>query len=256
MSPSACVLEPADLPPARAAQKACAGVELSVVMPVYNEEEALPAVLDEALTALDGCGLSYEILLVDDASSDGSAAILDAYRRQRPDVVRVLRHEQNQGIAAAFETLYANARGRFVFVNGSDGQCRTAECLAMLPLRDSHDVIVGRRRHKQYGLRRLLISGAFNFLPRVLFGVATHDAGSVKLVRREVLSIPYRSQGPFREAERIIRARKRGYRVGAVEVEHLPRKGGKATGARWGLVAQAVVDLARCWWAVMVRGER
>ncbi len=182
-----------------------ATVELSVVLPVFNEEEALPAVLDEALAALDGADFSHEIVLLDDASTDRTPDILRDFQRRYPETVRLLRHERNRGIAAACSSLYAGAHGRFVFINGSDGQWRTAECLRMMALRHRFDVVVGRRVKKQYRLGRQLVSAAFNLLPRLLFGVAVHDAGSIKLFRREVLALPLLSRGPFREAERLVR---------------------------------------------------
>lgn len=230
-------------------------VELSVVMPVYNEEEALPAVLEEAIAVLADADFSYEIILLDDASTDRSLNILESYRQRHPHLVRILRHDTNRGIAEAFRTLYRHARGRYVFCNGSDGQCSTAECLSMMHLRDRYDLIVGKRRRKQYRLVRHLVSAGFNVLPRLLFGVRTYDAGNVKLFRKDVLDIPLLSRSPFAEAERIIRARRRGFQVGAVSVEHHPRHGGKAGGARWHLIAQSLLDLARCFWAIVVRGH-
>jgi glycosyltransferase involved in cell wall biosynthesis len=231
--------------------------ELSVVMPVYNEEQALPEVLTEALCALAAAPFSYEIVLVDDASTDSSLSIMEAFQQEHLDVtIRILRHERNRGIAAACATLFAAACGRYVFLNGSDGQCKTAECLRMMELRDRFDVVIGRRMAKHYTLRRAVISRAFNLLPRLLFGVPTHDAGSIKLVRRDLLHIQLVSRGPFREAERIIRARRRGHRIGVLEVENRPRRGGQATGARWSLVGQAFLDLLRCWWRIMGCRER
>jgi glycosyltransferase involved in cell wall biosynthesis len=227
-------------------------VELSVVMPVYNEEEALPGVLDEALAALERSGLRYEIVLLDDASTDRSLEILQSYQRRHPDVIRILRHEANRGIAAAFAALFASARGAHVFLNGSDGQCRTAEALRMMQQRDRYDLVVGRRRDKHYGWLRSFISAAFNLVPFVLFGVRTHDAGTIKLIRAEVLQIPLVSHSPFAEAERIIRARRRGFRVGVLPVENRPRKGGKASGARWRLVGRSLGDALGCWWRIVV----
>ena len=125
----------------------------------------------------------------------------------------------------------------------------------MLPLADRFDVVVGRRRRKQYSLRRRLISGLFNLLPRLLFGVHTYDAGSIKLFRREVLSIPLVSRSPFREAERLIRASRFGYRVGAIDVEHHDRRGGRASRARWGLVVQSLRDLGRCFWQLRLHAR-
>jgi glycosyltransferase involved in cell wall biosynthesis len=227
--------------------------ELSVVMPVYNEERALPEVLDEALRVLAGAPFGFEFVLVDDASTDSSPAILRAFQQQHPQFsIRILRHERNRGIAAACETLFTAARGRYVFLNASDGQCRTAECLRMMELRGRYDLVIGKRVEKHYTLCRAAISRAFNLLPWLLFGVPTHDAGSIKLVRRELLQIPLASRGPFREAERIIRARRRGYRIGMVTVDNQPRRNGEARGARWGLVGQAVLDLLRCWWRIVI----
>src|SRR5262249_13599351 len=91
--------------------------------------------------------------------------------------------------------------------------------------------------------------------PWLVFGVHTHDAGSIKLFRRELLRIPLLSRSPFREAERIIRARRLGYRIGVVDVEHHDRRGGRATGARWRRVAQSLRDLARCFWHLRVLGR-
>src|SRR5271157_274205 len=226
--------------------------ELSIVMPVYNEERALPGVLDEAIASLATVPYRLEILLVDDASTDRSLEILQDYERRHPGVVRIIRHEMNRGIMGAFETLYNSARGRYVFMNASDGQWKTAECLRFLDLRDRYDIIVGRRRAKNYTLWRKVVSGSFNLLPRVLFGVRTHDAGSIKLFRQDVLRIPLISRSPFREAERIIRANRRGYRIGAIEVEHHDRRGGRATGARWPLVVMSISDLVRCWWQIVI----
>ena len=131
-----------------------------------------------------------EILLVNDASTDRSPAILDAYQAAHPEIVRVLHHQANRGITGACQTLYDNARGDYIFINGSDGQWKTAESLRMMALRDRYDLIVGRRRRKRYDWKRSAISMAFNLLPWILFGVRTYDAGSIKLFRRDILDLP------------------------------------------------------------------
>jgi glycosyltransferase involved in cell wall biosynthesis len=226
-------------------------------MPVYNESEALPRVLEEAAETVARAPFHAEVVLVDDASTDDSLAILQAWQQRHPELlIRILRHETNRGIAAACATLYAAARGAYVFLNASDGQCRSAEALRMMELRDRFDIVVGKRRDKHYSWARALISGAFNLVPALLFGVRTYDAGSIKLIRAEVLRIPLASRSPFGEAERIIRARRQGFRVGALTVESHPRRGGQARGARWRVVTRALNDALRCWWRVVVCRER
>ena len=229
-------------------------VDLSIVMPVFNEEHALPTVLEEALQAFAGAAFTFEIVLVDDASTDRSVNIMMDFQCRHPETrMRILRHQANRGIMASVNTLFAAAAGNHVFLNGSDGQCSTAACALMMALRDRYDIIVGQRRQKQYTAWRALVSWTFNFASLVLFGIRTYDAGSIKLYRKEVLQIPLESRSPFREAERLIRARRKGYRIGMIPVEHRLRAGGKATGARCGLVLQSIVDLARCWWDIVVR---
>jgi glycosyltransferase involved in cell wall biosynthesis len=229
-------------------------VDLSIVMPVFNEEQALPMVLEEAVRALSGAPFTFEIVLVDDASTDRGLNIMMDFQECHPEArTRILRHQSNQGIMAALNTLFAAAAGSHVFINGSDGQCSTSACVQMMALRDQFDIVVGQRKQKQYTVWRALVSWSFNFASLMLFGVRTFDAGSIKLYPKEVLQIPLLSRSPFQEAERLIRARRKGYRIGMIPVEHRLRTGGKATGARIGLVMQAILDLARCWWDIVVR---
>ncbi len=220
-------------------------IELSVVMPVYNEEKVLAEAIEEALIAMKGADFSYEILLCNDASTDGSGAILAQYADKYPNQVRVVTHAVNRGIMGALATLFESARGRFIFFNSSDGQFKTSDALRMMQLRDKYDIVVGKRERKLYNWRRHLVSWAFNRVPKWFFGVETYDAGSIKLYTAEVLTIPLVSLSPFREAERLIRAQKMGKRIGMVSVDHCQRRGGRATGAQLRLLVHSLCDVLR-----------
>jgi dolichol-phosphate mannosyltransferase len=225
-------------------------MELSVVMPVYNEEAALEQTLSEHIRVLERLRRSdWEIVCVDDASKDGSAEILD--RMSSSDGrIRVIRHSQNRGIYESFDDLFRNAKGTYIYMTGSDGQWPAENIERMLPLLSrGADLIVGVRqnRNRIYGLKRRIVSHAFNFLPRVLFGVRTADAGSIKLGRRDVFQFELISRSPFAEAERIIQARMRGYRVEFVPILFRSRNGGKEYGAKWSNVRRSLQDLFRCW---------
>ncbi len=225
-------------------------MELSVVMPVYNEEAALEETLREHVRVLEGLGRNdWEIVCVDDASRDRSAEILDQMSRD-DSRIRVIRHAQNRGIYESFDDLFRNAKGTYIYMTGSDGQWPAENLERMLPLISrGADLIVGVRqnRNEVYGLKRQIVSHAFNFLPRILFGVRTADAGSIKLGRRDIFHFDLISRSPFAEAERIIQARMRGYRVEFVPIMFRTRNGGKEYGAKWTNVKRSLHDLFRCW---------
>jgi glycosyltransferase involved in cell wall biosynthesis len=164
--------------------------------------------------------------------------------------LRVIRQE-NQGIFGAFDRVYREARGSHIFATGSDGQWPAGNLELLLPpALSGADLVIGVRSNKRevYTLRRRVITGAFNLLPRILFGARVADAGSNKLGVREVFEYPLISRSVFFEAERIILAHRKGCRVEFVPIPFLARSGGKARGASWKNLSSSVADLFRCLW--------
>jgi glycosyltransferase involved in cell wall biosynthesis len=231
-------------------------LELSILFPAYNEEAIIAEVVTEADNALRDTGYRYEIVVLDDASTDNTVIILESLAKRIP-ALRILRHKCNKGIIASLADLMSNARGEWLFNNGADGQWKTAEVLRMMPLRDQYDIIVGERRERRYSIQRRFISWMFNWLSHILFGIQTYDAGSIKLFPKRLLSdVTLISTSPFREAERLIRAALNGYRIGVIPVAHYSRSSGKGSGARIGLVLASTYDLLRCWWQIVVCRQR
>lgn len=225
---------------------------ITLCVPAYNEEATIKQVVIEAATLLgQSSSLPSEILVIDDCSTDRTWEILCSLQQRLPNL-QIRRHAVNQGIAVTFNELYRWAKKNLVFLNSADGQWKMSTVLDLLPLVDEYDIIVARRRDKHYGLSRRLISGLFNVLPQMLFATRTYDAGSVKLVKRSVYDIPIISSGVFGEAERMIRARRLGYRIGVKEVAHFPRRTGKASGAKPALILEAGQDLLKCWFDIVV----
>jgi dTDP-4-amino-4,6-dideoxygalactose transaminase len=221
---------------------------LSVCLPAYNEAEIIGDILKETDALLRASGLSYEIIVCDDGSTDGTGAIVEEFART-DGRVRTLRHERNLGIRATFEELYTKARGDVVIVNSVDGQWPMATALGLVPLTSDADIVIAGRRRKFYGWTRAFVSWGYNLLPRLLFGFTTHDAGALKVYRREVLrEIPVISRSPFSEAERLIRAGRAGYRITVCPVDIKPRKTGRAHGVSLRTVGLALLDVVRVWW--------
>jgi glycosyltransferase involved in cell wall biosynthesis len=219
---------------------------VSICIPAYNEEHTIEEVIKTAAATLQQTELPGEILVLDDCSTDRTWQVLRGLKETVP-TLQIRHHEVNQGIARTFGELYHWAKMELVFLNSADGQWKMETLLEMLPLTKRYDLIVARRKEKHYGLNRQIVSWLFNALPLLLFGAKTYDAGSIKLVRRKIYDIDIKSTGVFAEAERIIRASRLGHRIGFVEVDHSPRKSGKASGAKLSLVIEAVIDLCRCW---------
>jgi dolichol-phosphate mannosyltransferase len=231
-------------------------LELSILFPAYNEQAVIAEVVTEADNALRNTGYHYELVVLDDGSTDNTPVILESLAERIP-ALRILRHQHNKGIIASLDDLMNHARGEWLFHNGADGQWKTAEVLRMMPLRERYDVIIGQRRERRDTFQRRFISWMFNSLSYILFGVKTYDAGSIKLFPKRLLGdITLISTSPFREAERLIRAAFNGYRIGVMPVEHYSRSSGKGSGARLSLVLASILDLLRCWWQIVICRQR
>lgn len=220
---------------------------LSFCLMAYNEEANINAAIEEAIAVGRAGGYDFEVLVCDDGSTDNTAAIVKQLALKYPEVC-LIRHERNLGIIDTLETLYLNASKHYVFTNATDLQVPMHAVNLLLPLLARCDIVVGQRRDKYYSLWRQTVSGLFNLLPPLLFGTPTYDAGTVKLWPRALVqSQRWVSRSPFREAERLIRAARAGYRVLQGPIPHYPRCAGESHGAKASLVLTAAVDVVRTW---------
>jgi glycosyltransferase involved in cell wall biosynthesis len=202
--------------------------DLSVVIPLYNEEANVEPLLAELLGVLRGLGRSYEVICVDDGSRDGTFAQL-ARVAQREPAVRVIRFRLNFGQTAAMSAGIEAARGSVIVPMDGDLQNDPADIAKLLArLDEGHDVVSGWRRDrkdKEFG--RKLPSRVANRLISAISGVRLHDYGcSLKAYRRDVL----RDVKLYGEMHRFIPiyASWQGARVTEMEVSHRARKAGKS----------------------------
>jgi glycosyltransferase involved in cell wall biosynthesis len=225
---------------------------LSLIVPLYNEAPNLPRLLKACAAALERTGESWEILLIDDGSDDGSwACIEEAMRADRR--VRGLRHPQRLGKTQAYATGFRAARGQYLFTLDADLQEDPAAIPAMLErLRTDADMVVGWRKARRDPLLKVLASWVFNAVLRWGLRLPLHDANcGFKGMRREVADalLPYLERDFHRYLALI--AHRLGFRVAEVVVAHSPRAYGRS---RYGLerYGRAFVDL----WAVWRRLRR
>jgi len=224
---------------------------LSLIAPLHNEAPNLPRLLEACADALERTGESWEILLIDDGSDDGSWAVIqDAMKADRR--VRGLRHPQRLGKTQAYATGFRAARGQYLFTIDADLQEDPAAIPAMLErLHTDADMVVGWRRLRRDPPLKVLASRVFNTALRWGWGLPLHDANcGFKGMRRAVADalLPYLERDFHRYLALL--AHRLGFRVAEVVVAHRPRAYGRS---RYGLerYGRALADL----WAVLQRSR-
>ncbi len=203
-------------------------MDISVVVPVLNEEESLPHLHQKLTEALAGSGYSYEIVVVDDGSTDRSFEIMCQLQRKDPHL-RVVRFRRNYGQTAAFTAGFDRARGDVVITIDADLQNDPADIPAlMVKMAEGYDVVSGWRVDRQDRfLDRRLPSILANRLIGWSTGVRIHDYGcSLKAYRREVLA-DVRLYGDLHRFIPAL-ASAAGARVTEIPVRHYARRYGKA----------------------------
>jgi glycosyltransferase involved in cell wall biosynthesis len=217
--------------------------ELSVVIPLRDEERNVGPLHAELTAVLERLGRPYEVILVDDGSADATFARLRDVHALDPRV-RVIRFTRNFGQTAAFAAGFAAARGRLVITADGDLQNDPADIPRLLDLARSYDIVCGwRRRREDAFLTRQLPSIVANWLLGLMSGVRLHDNGcSLKVFRAEVVKPLKLQPGMHRYLPAI--ASQLGERVTEVVVNHRPRRFGRS---KYGLSRTfgVLVDLVR-----------
>lgn len=200
---------------------------ISVVVPLFNEKEALPALYREIATSLRPLGADFEIIFVDDGSTDGSFGLLK-HLRQGDDSIRIVRFRRNFGKSAALSAGFDYARGEIVVTLDADLQDRPHEIGRLIErLESGCDLVSGWRRTRRDRWTKRLASRVFNSVTALLTGVRLHDINcGMKAYRRSVIE----EISVYGEMHRYIPvlASYRGFILGEVEVEHGRRPHGRS----------------------------
>jgi len=226
--------------------------DLSVVFPVFNEEENIPILLEEIAAALRGQPWSYEMIAVDDGSRDRSLEILRQSRAKHPNL-RVLAFEKNSGQSAALDAAWRAARGTYVVSLDADLQNDPADIPPMMRrLEESGaDMVIGVRVNRQDTWARRVQSRIGNGVRNWITGDRITDTGcSLKLVRRKAIERIALYNGMHRFLPTLVRMQ--GYRVVEMPVNHRPRKYGVS---KYGAMNRAARGLIDCF-AVRWMGKR
>jgi len=200
---------------------------VSFVIPMFNEEENIDHAIDAAIEALIRYSSEYEIIIVDDASTDRSPAIV-ARRAAESPRIRVIRHEKNRRLGGALRTGFAAASKDLVLYMDADlpfDPDALGRAIRAMEVTGA-DVIAGYRHDRTLeGPRRAVYSYVYNALIGVLFGWPHRDINfSFKLMRRDVLqAVELKAEGSLIDAELIVKAKNRGFVIQQIGLDYFPR---------------------------------
>ena len=218
---------------------------LSFVFPMYNELGNIERCVEWSLEIGRQMTDDLEIVVIDDASIDGSGALADQLAARHPEV-KVIHHLVNRKLGGAIKTGFANASKAWVLYIDSDLPIDLAESLRAVPLAlAGNDMVIGWRRNRNEGLKRELMSWVYNRMIRAFFGLKVIDVNfAFKMIRRELLQhIHLDSEGSFIDAELLIRAQRLGAHIAEIGIDYTPRIAGVSTLASMGVVRKIFAEM-------------
>jgi len=221
-------------------------VSISVFFPCYNEEQNVEQTTRQALQVLEALRADYEVIIVDDGSTDRTGELADRLAADNPRI-KVVHHATNLGYGSALQSGFKTASKPLVFYTDGDGQFDMHEMPPLLPLMKDFDIVSCYRINRRDPLVRRFNGWAWTRLVNLLLGINVRDVDcAFKLFKREIFEhIDMRSTGALIDAEILARAVRKGYRLTQAGVHHYPRRAGKQTGAKPSVILRAFKELLK-----------
>lgn len=224
-------------------------MSLSAILPAHNEEVAIASTVKSVLQTLASWMTDFEVIVVDDGSHDRTGALLDEMAAADSHV-RVLHHVANQGYGAALVSGFEASGKDLVFFMDADGQFDIRDLERFFPLLARYDAVLGYRIKRQDTWMRKANALGWKLLVRLIFGIQVRDVDCAfklyngKFFREHCLE----TRGAMINTEILYKFTRAGYTYTQLGVHHLPRKGGKATGAKPVVILRAFRELFTFAW--------
>ncbi|MGA8427915.1 MAG: glycosyltransferase family 2 protein [Candidatus Dormiibacterota bacterium] len=224
------------------------GGKVSLVIPVHNEAANMPTVIPSALEALGQLSRTYEVVLVDDGSTDSTVEVARAEMGAQADRLRVVSHPHKSGYGITVADGLRAADGDWVAFIDGDGQFDPHDLRLLAELAPGADLIAGWRIHREDPWHRSVVSGTFNVLVRLLYGISYRDVDcGFKLMRREVLELakPILARSALLNTELYFKAERSGLTIRQVGITHHRRMAGVRSGGKLIPILRAIRELVR-----------
>jgi glycosyltransferase involved in cell wall biosynthesis len=219
-------------------------VSISAFFPCYNEQDNVTTMVEKSLSVLEKVGVEFEVIIVNDGSSDSTGQIADEIAG-RDSRVKVVHHHTNLGYGAALKSGFKAATKKLVFYTDGDGQFDINELPPLLPLMGQYDIVSCYRLNRQDPLIRKINAWCWTKLVCLLFAMKIRDIDcAFKLYKREIFdNIKLSSTGALIDTEILAKAVRRGYTITQKGVHHYPRTAGAQTGANLKVILRAFKEL-------------
>jgi glycosyltransferase involved in cell wall biosynthesis len=216
---------------------------ISLVIPVYNEENNIRKAVQDGRLMLPQLAKDYEIIIVESGSTDKTGEVTDRLASE-DKVIRVIHQGAKLGLGSALKAGFSAARYESIFYIDGDNPFRMSDFVRGFPLLQEADIVCGNRTNRQDTFIRAVYSKVFNLLMRIMFGVKVRDTQiGFKLLRKSIFErVKLTTDSMFIDAELLIKAQKAGYRITELGVEYLGKPSGKSS-VTFREVAKIGVDL-------------
>jgi dolichol-phosphate mannosyltransferase len=224
-------------------------MEITVIIPAYNEDKNTRETIDKCLAALRPQFDRFEILLIDDCSTDSTGALFDTLAVEHREI-RVIHNPRNMGAGESIRTGFREAKYELVIHNAMDYPFDMRDLAKMTPLLAEADIVVASRKQRAgYSAYRKLTSIVNRALLRLLFHLKLRDYNFTQLYRRVVLDavkVNARSTA-FLTPETLIRAHDMGFRIKEIPIDYHPRMAGVATSGSVRVILSSMRDMFQFW---------
>lgn len=223
---------------------------ISVVIPAYNEGSTIEGVIKEAVLHLEELTKKYEIVVVNDGSTDQTKKIVENLIRKNKKI-RLISHLSNKGFTGAMKTSFKSAKNQLVFLAPGDGQFDFSQFGSFVDAIKGYDVAVGYRTESEEKISRKFNSKLFHFLCRILLNIKLREISTVSLWRKSILNsitITSSDRSAMFLPEIIHKAIRMKVRFNEVPIHWNKRKGGEAKGANPQVILKTLGEMFRLWY--------